>query len=69
MLHWIETWRKAGPELARIRREEIRHADTREAIETLDDASESAFRLIPARVCSGFVEQQRWFLKAMRCGG
>jgi hypothetical protein len=47
---WVETWKRAGPELEEIRRREIESADTQEAIHT-------AAQLEP-RTTSGLVEQQ-----------
>lgn len=61
ILKWIECWRKAGPELERMRREDIRNADTSLAIEILADAFESALVHFPPRQDSGLVEQQRLF--------
>lgn len=29
---WVETWRRAGPELERIHRDELQAVDTREAV-------------------------------------
>ncbi len=60
---WLAAWRRAGPELERIRRDEIRHADTLGAIESLTDAFRIAQRDLGARMESGLVEQQRWFAK------
>ena len=61
--HWVETWRRAGPELEEIRRRELQALDTREAIRQLFGASESLFRNQPRRTTSGLVEQQAWFAK------
>lgn len=63
-LRWIACWRRAGPELERIRAEEIRATDTGRSIQILDDAFESAIRLNPPRPTSGLIEQQRFFAKA-----
>lgn len=60
-LKWIECWRKAGPELEKLRREDIKNADTAWAIDILDDAFESAILHFSAREGSGLVEQQRLF--------
>lgn len=65
-LKWIRAWEKAGPELERMRREDIRNADTCAAIEILDDAFESALLHFPLRQDSGLVEQQRLFRGARR---
>lgn len=66
-LRWIETWRRARPELERIRREEIRNADTQRAMEIFEDAFESARRTHPPRSQSGLVELQRLFARARKC--
>lgn len=60
---WVETWKTAGPELERLRAEEIRNTDTAKAIEQLDDAYESARRHWTPSKTSGLVEQQRWFAR------
>ncbi len=58
---WIETWKQTAPELEELRREEIRTADTRKAIESLDGAFKSAVRHLPPLPDSGLIEQQRLF--------
>ena len=58
---WIEAWRRAGPELERMRREDIRGADTAQSIPAFDGAFEGAVRDFPPKPTSGLVEQQRWF--------
>ncbi len=58
---WVGAWQAAGPELEKIRRQQIRQADTRLAIENLDDAFNSALLHFPPRPTSGLVEQQRLF--------
>ncbi len=63
---WMAAWRSAGPELERIRREEIRHADTPAAIESLQGAFLMAVRDCGLRPGSGLVEQQRWFRRMRR---
>ena len=60
-LKWIECWRKAGPELERLRREDIRQADTRKAVKAFAGMVKAALRTLPARSDSGLVEQQRYF--------
>jgi hypothetical protein len=65
---WVEIWKRAGPELERIRLEEVRNTDTTRAILILNDAFESARRIQPARKSSGLVEQQALFMKARRSG-
>jgi len=62
---WVESWKKTGPELERMRHEEIRNADTREAIESLDSAFKSALLHFPPVPDSGLVEQQKLFLRML----
>jgi len=62
---WVETWKRAGPELDRIRREEIRAFRYEENFDIVDSLFEMALRLAgPPRETSGLVEQQRIFRKA-----
>jgi hypothetical protein len=62
MRRWVETWKLAGPELAAIRREELRVADNMQVVEQLGDAFDDAATL-PMRTTSGLVEMQRIFAK------
>ena len=57
-LRWIETWRRAGPELERIRREEIRAADTQRAVKIFSGLVAEHLRRRPLRMHSGLVTQQ-----------
>jgi hypothetical protein len=63
---WVETWNAAGPELERIRREELRHLDPARAIALLCGPAD--YRVAPRapKPTSGLVEQQQWFMKAAR---
>jgi hypothetical protein len=63
---WVEIWKRAGPELERIRLEEVRGTDTTRAILILNDAFESARLTCSVRNTSGLVEQQALFMKARR---
>jgi hypothetical protein len=63
---WVETWRRAGPELEEIRRREIEEVDTREAVRQIFGTSEAWQPDLPAPPTSGLVEQQRWFAKLRR---
>jgi len=65
MRRWVETWRRAAPELDEIRHREIEATDTREAIRQLF-GSAAAFQDVPPRNTSGLVEQQAWFAKLRR---
>ena len=60
---WIQCWQRAGVELESMRREDIRRADTRQAIENLDDAFESALRHQVPSIHSGLEQQQALFHK------
>jgi hypothetical protein len=63
---WIEAWRKAGPELERIRRDEVRRTtDTVRAIRDLS-AEGRSMPPGPPRPTSGLVEQQALFGKVRR---
>ena len=61
---WVETWKRAGPELDAVRRREL------EAL-TDDDIRRIVQNLMsvplppdfPMRLDSGLVEQQRWFAR------
>jgi hypothetical protein len=63
---WVETWRRAGPELEAIRRRELEEMDTREAIRQIFGSSEVWAPDFPAPPTSGLVEQQAWFAKLRR---
>ena len=60
---WVKTWQRAGPELDRIRRDELRAADAYGAIARL--LGPGNYREPPRapRPTSGLIEQQRLFLK------
>lgn len=61
MRQWVRRWQQAGVELELMRREEIQQANTRQAIENLDDAFEAASRQRGPSDHSGFEQQQAWF--------
>lgn len=64
---WVETWKFAGPELERIKREELRamtEAEALEAAQRLSSYSAEDIWIEPGRSDSdGLIEQQRLFLK------
>jgi hypothetical protein len=62
----VSAWQRAEPELERMRREDIRHADTAASIPAFDGLFEGAIRDFPMRLTSGLVEQQRCFRRAKR---
>jgi hypothetical protein len=63
---WVAAWREAGPELERIRRQELRRLDTFKTIALLCGPAD--YRLPPRapKPTSGLVEQQHWFEKLRR---
>jgi hypothetical protein len=63
---WVETWRAAGPELERIRQDELRRLDTRRAIALLCGPADYTIPPRAPKPTSGLVEQQRWFQKIRR---
>jgi hypothetical protein len=63
---WIETWKRAGPELERLRREELRRLDPQSSIELLCGPTDYTVAPRAPKPTSGLVEQQRWFMKARR---
>ena len=65
MRRWVETWRRAGPELEAIRRRELASMNTSEAIRQIFGDWDS-FAQMPPSLSSGLVEQQAWFAKLLR---
>ncbi|MFM8468503.1 MAG: hypothetical protein ACKODH_00795 [Limisphaerales bacterium] len=63
---WVQTWKDAGPELERIRAEEIRATDTVRAMEQLDELFTHGALTLPARESSGLLEQQFHLTRARR---
>jgi hypothetical protein len=61
---WLETWQRAGVELERIRRKEIRDLDTYQSIKLLCGPRDYTIAPYAPKPWSGLVEQQRWFKKA-----
>jgi hypothetical protein len=57
----VETWRRAGEELAFLRRIELESVDTQEAVRQILGEDGPAFRA-PSST-SGLVEQQAWFAR------
>jgi hypothetical protein len=60
---WIAAWRRAGPALEQIRREELRRVDHRTVIEQFDDAFDVALRTAVVPSTSGLVAQQQHFAR------
>ncbi|MDZ7617090.1 MAG: hypothetical protein U1E05_08805 [Patescibacteria group bacterium] len=61
---WVRAWQTAGPELERVRREELRRLDGLQAISLLCGPADYQAPPRGPRPTSGLVEQQRWFKKA-----
>jgi hypothetical protein len=59
----VENWKVVGPELDRMRRDDIRRANTQESIQLFDLAFKAALRNTPPRQTSGLVEFQRLIKK------
>ena len=63
---WVETWKRAGPELERFRRQELRAFNYEKSMHIVDGLLEMGARFARPRPTSGLVEQQRLFQKAKR---
>ena len=65
---WVETWRRAGEELERLRRAEIASIDTREAIRQIfgSDVASHGPALPAPSPTSGLIEQQAWFTRIQK---
>jgi hypothetical protein len=63
---WVKNWQVLGPELERIRRDEVRRSNTQESIRAFDLAFKAALRNTPTRESSGLVEFQRLLQKLPR---
>lgn len=60
----VQAWITAGPELKRVRWEELRRLDPQQAIAMLCGPADYHVPPRVARPTSGLVEQQDWFKKA-----
>lgn len=60
---WLAAWRRAGPALEQVRRDELRLLDHRAAIAAFEDALEEVLRTRVAPSTSGLVIQQRRFAR------
>jgi len=58
---WVAAWKRAGPELERVRREELRALDAYAAIALLLGPADYTVEPRASRPSSGLVEQQRFF--------
>jgi hypothetical protein len=63
MKQWVETWKRAGVELEKIRQAELPLVSTSQSLLVLADAYESCRLHFSPQPYSGLVEQQAWFKK------
>jgi hypothetical protein len=63
-IEFVERWRRAGPALEAIHLQALREYRHDDHIGEIDALLEIGSRLATPRITSGFVEQQRLFLKA-----
>jgi hypothetical protein len=61
--NWVETWKKAEPDLEQIRRKEIRTLDTYQTIALLCGPGDYTVPPRAPKPFSGLIEQQRWFMR------
>lgn len=61
---WVRAWREAGEAMDRLRREELRRVDSRQAIALLCGPADYHTPPRAPQPWSGLIEQQRWFQKA-----
>ncbi|GEM_PF-707939 len=60
---WVRTWERAGKALEQARRSELRAYDYRRNLPVIDEMLRWACENAGLRTTTGFVEQQRWFMK------
>ena len=64
---WVENWRRVGPELERLKRQELRalseEEGTKRALEVMDARAEDRWKDPKRRNLSGLIEQQRLFAR------
>jgi len=63
MKQWVETWKRAGVELERVRRAELPLISTTQALQNLSGAFEFARCHFALKPYSALIEQQAWFKK------
>jgi hypothetical protein len=63
---WVEAWKRATPELERIRIEELRAVDSYTAISLLAGPADYTAEPRAPKPTSGLIEQQRLFQKLRR---
>lgn len=60
--NWVDTWKRAGAELEKLRIAEMRRSVTSESMRALSDAFDSAVKESEIPSTSGLVEQQKYFM-------
>ena len=63
---WVQTWKQAGPELEKIRLQEVRDEDNLMSLRQLARLFNHATSTQPPDESSGLVEMQRHFAKLPR---
>ena len=63
---WVETWKRAGPELERVRREELRAFRHEENVGLIESLLDIGVEFGRPRLTSGLIEQQRLFMKGRK---
>jgi hypothetical protein len=63
---WIENWRRVGPKLQEIRRQELRNFNHDEQWEMVDALLQLGFEHATPRTTSGLVELARLMAKTKR---
>ncbi len=64
---WVESWRRAGIEMERLRREKLANMDTNDELELLFGNIDPYLKQRAKSRTSGLIEQQRIFMKAAKC--
>jgi len=60
---WIAAWRLAGPELERIRREELRSLPETPIVEPAETPEDAATRAAREKASCGLVAWQQWMMR------
>ena len=60
---WVETWKRAGPELQRIKDEELANYNHEEHWPAIDQMLQWAHGNARPRTTSGLIEMQKYFMK------
>lgn len=63
---WVRAWKEAGEAMERLRRDELRRLDPRQAIALLCGSADYHIAPRAPKPTSGLIDQQAWFMKAAR---